>query len=236
TDDYGHGTAVTEIIHDLCPTAEFIIYKVADAHGRASEWDTLAAIAVQSDAAIANISLAFGLEGGTCPHCGRESKNSRSAVFENMVRQLDKADDGPLIVAAAGNEALTELSFPARYDNVLAIESINKARELSQFSNRATIDQEGKNHQNVFVLPGGEKPAGALQPTEYVGTSSAGQEYYGTSFAAAYASGLIAALWSQPAHSSDDRQQLLDHLRANADQSLPNYDYTIHGNGLMQFK
>jgi hypothetical protein len=232
-DDFGPGTAVTEIIRDLCPTSEFIIYKVADAHGRASEWDTLAALAVQSNAKIANISLAFGLEGGTCPYCGRESRNSRSAVFENMVRELDKDADGPLIIAAAGNESSTELSFPARYENVLAIESVNKAKGLSQFSNRATVDQEGKSHQNVFVLPGGEKPKGAPKPTEYVGTSSAGKEYYGTSFAAAYASGLIAALWSHPAHITDDRHLLLDHLRKNADRSLPNYDTTTNGNGLM---
>ena len=236
TDDNGHGTAVTEIIRDLCPTAEFIIYKVADDQGRASEWDTLAALAVKTDAEVANISLAFGLEGGTCRFCGRESHSSRSAVFENLVRQLDKAGDGPLIVAAAGNESLPELSFPARYENVLAIESMNKARELSQFSNRATIDQDGNNHQNVFVLPGGEKPTGGPNPTEYVGTSSSGDEYFGTSFAAAYASGLIAALWSQPAHSADNRQVLLDHLRNNTDKSLPNYNATTHGNGLMQFK
>ena len=236
TDDHGHGTAVTEIIRDLCPTAEFIIYKVADANGRASEWDTLAALAVESDAEIANISLAFGLEGGTCTHCGRESHSSRSAVFENLVRQLDNTGDGPIIIAAAGNESLSELSYPARYQNVLAIESVNKAKELSEFTNRATIDHEGKSHQNVFVLPGGEKLKSGTKPTEYVGTSSNGDEYYGTSFAAAYASGLIAALWTESSHSADDRQQLLDHLRNNADQSLPNYNSATHGNGLMQFK
>ena len=198
TDDNGHGTAVTEIIRDLCPSAEFVIYKVADSTGRASEFDTMAALGVDNDVDIANISLAFGLDDTNCPHCGRESRSSRSAVFENFISQLSGEDDpnsaAPLIIAAAGNGSKTELSFPARFDNVLAIESINKAGQLSHFTNRANLNHEGKNHANVFVLPGGDKPAGGA-PTEYVGTSKAGKQYYGTSFAAAYASGLIAALW-----------------------------------------
>lgn len=235
SDDNGHGTAVTEIIRDLCPSAEFIVFKVADSTGRASEFDTLAALGVDNDADIANISLAFGLDDTNCPHCGRESRASRSAVFENLISRLS-GDYGPLIIAAAGNGSQTELSFPARFDNVLAIESINRSRQLSQFTNRANIDHVGQNHANVFVLPGGDKPAGVKAPTEYVGTSQSGHQYYGTSFAAAYASGLIAALWSDPAHNGDDRATLLDHLRNNADQTLPGYAAATHGNGLMRFQ
>ena len=237
SDDNGHGTAVTEIIRDLCPSAEFIVYKVADATGRASEFDTMRALAVDNDADIANISLAFGLDDTNCPICGRESRASRSAVFENFIGQLAGVDaSGPLIVAAAGNAAKTELSFPARFDNVIAIESINKAGQLSQFTNRANKNHFGMNHANVFVLPGGDKPAGVKAPTEYVGTANGGQQYYGTSFAAAYATGLIAALWSEPAHNGDDRPTLLDHLRNNADQTLPGYTAATHGNGLMRFR
>src|SRR5262249_55166970 len=61
TDDNGHGTVVTKIIQDLCPMVEIIMYKVADQKGRASEWDTLAALAAKSKADIINMSLAFGL-------------------------------------------------------------------------------------------------------------------------------------------------------------------------------
>jgi subtilase family protein len=235
TDDHGHGTAVTEVIRDLCPSAEFIVYKVADEKGRASEWDTLAALATSNDADIANISLAFGLAGGVCATCGRESHSSRSAVFENMMLQLNQDPNGPLIVAAAGNESLKELSFPARFENVVAVESINRDRRLSQFTNRAAIDHQGDGHPNVFVLPGGEKLKDAA-PSEYIGKSLAGKEFYGTSFAAAYATGLIASLWSQATHNSKDRALLLEHLRMNADTSVPDFDPATHGNGMMQFK
>jgi subtilisin family serine protease len=232
-DDHGHGTAVTEIIHDLCPSTEFFIYKVADDTGRASEWDLLAALGVDNGAQVGNISLAFGLDDSVCATCGRESRASRSAVFENLMYELQDDPSGPLLIAAAGNGSANELSFPARFSNVLAIESINKAKELSAFSNRGDLDHQSDPHQNVFVLPGGERQPGAA-PSEFVGTSNSGQEFWGTSFAAAYASGLIAALWSEAAHANDTRAQVLDHLRANADQALPNYSSATHGNGLMQ--
>lgn len=236
SDDHGHGTAITSIIHDLCATAEFVIYKVADANGRASEWDTLAALAARSKVNLVNISLAFGLPTRICSVCGRESHSSRSAVFENMIDQLENATNGPLLVAAAGNEAINKLSFPARFDNIVAVASVNLAEKLSQFTNRAAVDHQGDNHQNVFVLPGGEKSPQISDPTEYVGTSSAGAKYYGTSFSTAYACGIIAALWSQPSNSGKDRTQLLEHLRHNANKLLPGYSYSTHGNGLMQFK
>jgi len=233
SDDHGHGTAVTEIIHDLCPDAEFLIYKVADSTGRASEWDLMAALAVANSAEIANISIAFGLDDVVCPTCGRESRASRSAVFENEIYELRDDPNGPLIVAAAGNAAANELAFPARFGSVLAIESINRARQLSAFTNRSTVDHQSDTHENVFVLPGGETQPGA-DPTEFVGESNDGQKYWGTSFSAAYASGVIAALWSEAAHTSDTAAELLDHLRQNADQTLPNYHSSTHGNGLMQ--
>ncbi|HEX6901820.1 MAG TPA: S8 family serine peptidase [Thermoanaerobaculia bacterium] len=233
-DDHGHGTAVASIIGDLCPTADFIIYKVADGNGRASEWDVLAALAADGPAEIVNISLAFGLQDTHCPRCGRESRSSRSAVFETLIHDLEEKDAGPLVVAAAGNKKDTSLAFPARFKDVVAIASINDAGDLSDFTNRSVTDHEGNPHQNVFVLPGGEKVANN-NPSEYVGDSAAGHQFWGTSFSAAYASGLIAGLWSRPEHAGKDRQDMLKHLRNKADAGHPTYVASTHGNGLMRF-
>jgi subtilisin family serine protease len=233
-DDHGHGTAVAEVIHDLCPSATFVIFKVADQSGRASEWDVMAALAARTGHDMVNMSLAFGLPDQKCPHCGRESHSSRSAVFENLIHQIDKEANGPLLVAAAGNESKNQLSFPARYDKVVAVESINKSMGLSGFTNRAALDNVGNNHKNVFVLPGGEKLTTSAA-SEYIGTSSIGGQFYGTSFAAAYASGLIAAIWADASHSSKNRDQILSHLRNKANQSLTGYQFSTHGNGMMQF-
>jgi subtilisin family serine protease len=236
-DDWGHGTAVVSVIYDLCPSAEFVIYKAADATGRASEWDTLAALAADSKVDLVNISLEFGLPDKVCPYCRRESQSSRSAVFENMIGQLARNAKNPLLIAAAGNKKLDKLSFPARFDNMVALISVNLAGELSEFTNRGAKNQKDLDHHNVFVLPGGEKPQNSAV-TEYIGKSTKGKEYYGTSFSTAYASGIIAALWSDPANSNMDRIQLLDHLRQNADKNLsnfPNYNSSTYGNGMMKF-
>jgi hypothetical protein len=232
TDDHGHGTAVLSVIYNLCPSAEFVIYKVADANGHASEWNTLAALAANSRADIVNLSLAFGLPDIACQTCGRESHSSRSAVFENMINQLAK--QSPILIAAAGNAKDNQLAFPARFDTMIALESINLAGQLSEFTNRGDKDQKDNDHHNVFVLPGGEKPQNSAA-TEYIGTSASGDHYYGTSFSTAYASGIVAALWSDPANSNMDRAQLLDHLRKNANINLPNYQSSTHGNGMMKF-
>jgi hypothetical protein len=233
-DDTGHGTAVASIIHDLAPSADLIVYKVADENGRASEWDTLAALAARSSANIVNMSLAFGLTDWNTANCGRESQSSRSSVFETMINELADLNDGPLIVAAAGNESDYELSFPARFRKVIAVESLELSGGLSDFSNRATIDHQGDVHPNVFALPGGQQLNGQA-PTEYVGTTASGEQFCGTSFAAAYASGLIAAWWSSSTNTNKDHTTVLKELKANADNTIPNYDRGIHGNGLMQY-
>lgn len=47
-----HGTAIAGIIRDMCPNSPLVIHKVLDKNNRASEWDTLAALAVNSGADI----------------------------------------------------------------------------------------------------------------------------------------------------------------------------------------
>ena len=233
SDDNGHGTAVAAIIGDLCPLADLVIFKVADKNGRASEWDTLAALAATSQAKVINMSLAFGLDDIACLNCGRESQSSRSAVFENLISQVDKPTGGSVIVAAAGNRKKSELSFPARFGSVLAIESVDSSGNLSEFTNRSTTDHEGNNHLSVFVLPGGQKDSNN-NVIEHSVETSLGKKYCGTSFAAAYATALVANAWSDPTQSNKDPKQIIDHLRAHADTRLPNFAATIYGNGLMR--
>ncbi len=47
------------VIEDPRPSAELIVFKVANAEGHASEWDVPAPVAAQSGAALVNVSLAF---------------------------------------------------------------------------------------------------------------------------------------------------------------------------------
>jgi hypothetical protein len=179
-DDNGHGTVIATIINELSPSSNLKIYKVADENGRASEWDTLCALLADHNTDIINISLAFGLTDTKCLKCGRESSASRCAVFENVIDNLPDSSKRPLIIAAAGNSSKNELSYPARFPNVFAIESIDHNYNLSTFSNRSTMNTIGSFHDKVYVLFGGQK-SGNNQVTEYVATSEEGKRYCGTS-------------------------------------------------------
>jgi len=229
-DDNGHGTVVALIIHDLAPRAEFAIYKVVDQAGRASEWDTLAALVAAAQADIINLSLAFGLEDANCPICGRETGSARSAVFEVMLADILWRNPNAIVVAAAGNQGRPMLSFPARFGGVVAISSVTSHRVLSSFSNYGDLDEAGKPHDGRFALPGGENAAAAM---ESVGKFSPGAGHFeGTSFAAAYASGLIANACGAPGYGSG--QGLIGALRQAADKGFPTYSPLQHGNGLMR--
>lgn len=228
-----HGTCIAEIIRDLCPQALLEVYKVVDSRNRASEWDTMAALIADCGAQVINLSLAFGLQDQKCAYCGRESHGSRSAVFENIINQITRNHD-IIIVGAAGNQGKTELAYPARFSKVLAVGAINLCKSLAKYSNHSENDHQGGRHNRVFVLPGGERDLaeGAI-PTEWVGTSN-GNNICGTSFAAAYATAIIAHLWSKPQHVRKNSEQMIDYLAMNADkQSIPHYQYFDHGQGLM---
>ena len=236
TDDHGHGTALASILHDVAPDAEIVVYKIADASGLASEWSLLGGLSAASGARVVNVSFAFGLGALACGTCGRASHSTRSGLFEAALAELVAAPDAPIIVAAAGNASQTTLAFPARYRDVLAVASVDGAGRLSGFTNRSTVGHDGQAHPHVFVVPGGAGPTVAA-PTEYIGTSAAGTRHCGTSVAAAYASAMIARMWSEPARRHWTRTQMLAHVTAKASTragQLPAYATPTHGNGLMQ--
>ena len=80
-------------------------------------------------------------------------------------------------------------------------------------SSKTSADHVGNSHPNVFVLPGGEEG----QQTALAGVHRnliEREEILRHLVSTAYASGIIAALWSQPQHSDKDRRHTLNHLRA----------------------
>jgi subtilisin family serine protease len=236
TDEHGHGTVIALILRDLAPGVQLIVYKVADANGRVSEWDTLAALAVCAKAHVVNLSLRFGLEDRVCKVCGRESHSSRSAVFENIVGQFANRQQRSLLVGAAGNDGLNKLAFPARFAALLAIGAINSKGELSTESNYGEQYNEGGTPDSRFVCPGGDD---ATDPPETVGSfgQKDGSYWHGTSFAAAYASGIAANLLAQRVGEDDQYTAILDEIKKNADsKTLVEYDQKKerYGHGLMK--
>jgi Subtilase family len=200
TDTQGHGTAVAEIIRSVCPEADIVSARVTDDKDRIAEFDALAALSDHRVAAasLVNLSITFGFQDGECQSCGRQSRASRSSVFERMLASL-AAD---LVVCAAGNfvpgqatpglKVQDELAFPARFPNVVAVGAVDSAGVPSDLT-REGPDTAGKQHQWLVFAPGGRR----IAPTERIGADLAGKDLRGTSFAAAYVTGILAQLVSQ---------------------------------------
>ncbi len=95
----------------------------------------------------------------------------------------------------------------------------------SEFSNYGTLG-----HRWHVMAPGGEKtPQGEI--TEHVGTGSSGGKCSGTSPAAAYVSGMLALLRSEPRYESCARDQFLDSIMRDHCERAPGVEPLEYGSG-----
>lgn len=220
-DALGHGSVVCGIIADCAPSARLTVVKVAESN-RISEINFLAALAnaAVQRCRVVNVSLEFGLGAVDCPTCGRSSASARSAVWEISRRALATLPTPPLLVAAAGNLSKGVLAYPARYGDTIAVGAMDEARQRAGYSNFGAQDQDGRPHQRLFFAPGGDSGAGAVARGQ-------GGPYWGTSFACAYATALIANAMAG-GKSTDVVGDLAD-----AASSLADHDPSLHGHGRM---
>lgn len=102
--------------------------------------------------------------------CGTIDSNSLKMAVDYAVSK------GVIIVAAVGNDGNSKLNYPAAYDNVIGVGSVNASKKHSSFSNTngsVLITAPG---ENINVLSG----------------ASLTSKNNGTSFSAPYVSGIIA--------------------------------------------
>jgi len=128
-DDYGHGTHVAGIIAaelnnrigiaGLCQV-QIMAEKVINAYNQGYDFNIAQGIthAVNQSAKIINLSF-----GGFI----------RSPLEEDAVKYA--YDHGVLVIAAAGNEATSSKSFPAAFNEVIAVTATNKSDVIAPFSN-----------------------------------------------------------------------------------------------------
>jgi thermitase len=123
-DKNGHGTHVAGIAagvanHTSSNTAKILPIKVIGKNGGQSKW-LIAGIlyAVLKGAKVINISV-----GG--PPFSKALQRAINYAWQN----------GAVIVAAAGNEGIEQVEYPAGYNFVLAVSAINQANERADFSN-----------------------------------------------------------------------------------------------------
>lgn len=178
TDPHGHGTAVGEAIREMAPSADIHAMQVLDASARGTSISVyLGLITALWDAAgfrLVNASL--GVDANQ--QCG----TSLAATFTYLM-QLRAAAGGnpPRLVVAAGNNRST-LRAPATADGATVVKALDLNGAAAAYCSSLTIPTG----ISVEEGPGGTS-------ADPLGHYANGDPIWGTSFAAGFISGAIAA-------------------------------------------
>jgi hypothetical protein len=181
----GHGTFVAGIIQQFAPSARIKMYGAIHSNGIGTDVDVAEAIllAAQDGAQIINLSL-----GTRCRHPGERPLATQAAV-ELVLKQ------GVVVVAAAGNSPTEEPYYPAAFDGVVAVSSVQADGTPSEWASKGkhiAMSVVAEGITSTYVL-GQESPAVdkddpdtfEVDPSWAIGT--------GTSYAAPQVVGRIAA-------------------------------------------
>ena len=169
----GHGTAMRSLIRGsngpargAAPGAEVLPFPVLDQEGKGSSFALAEAIVRATDQGVRVINMSLGSEG--------DSPVVRDAVAYALARNV-------VLVAAAGNEAVNRVSYPAAYEGVMAVASVDAGGNHLYFSNRGkSVDLAAPGFAVVADWPGKKNV-----------------EVTGTSASTALVTGAVAALLSR---------------------------------------
>jgi thermitase len=207
-DDYGHGTHVAGIaaawtdngqgVAGVSWGARLMALKVLDAGGSGSYADVASAVTYAADhgAKIINLSLGGGYD---------------SQALHDAVVYAHNA--GCVLAAATGNDGISEVLYPAKYAEVLAIAATGSTDQWAWFSNygpEVDVAAPGVSIYSTY-LGGG-----------YIYRS-------GTSMAAPHVAGLAALIWSEyPSYTNDQVEGRIE--KTAVDLGVPGWDqYYGHG-------
>ncbi|MGR5984450.1 S8 family peptidase [Bacillus cytotoxicus] len=173
-DETGHGTAIAGIIAaenntlgilGVAPNVQLYDVKVLDNQGKGEVNHLIEGIRWCIEQRVNILNISFGLQS--------ETPELKKAIDEAV-------DSGIIVVAASGNTYGLGVDYPAKYENVISISSVNKEFKRASSSAKGKID---------FAAPGVD-----ILSTNQDGGYSI---YSGTSFATAFATGVISVLLAE---------------------------------------
>lgn len=174
-DGSGHGSSVAgliaaedneEGITGINPNAEIYSIRVLDDANQAPLSRVIEGIYLAIEQKVNIINMSFGL-------------NTYSKALEEAIRAA--AEEGILIVAAAGNTGDRGVQYPAAYEEVLAVGSVDKQGEVAEHS--------AKGEEIEIVAPGE-----LVRTTGFLGTEMVSS---GTSLAAPQVAEVASLIWER---------------------------------------
>ena len=185
----GHALFIGGLIRRLAPRAHLIFLKCLNSDGVGTEAGVAQAIgwAVRRRPHIITMSLG-----------GYTLANEASISEDAAIDQARRLVPGVAVLAAAGNDGVTSMAFPAALKHVVAVGALDAARtRVAATSNRGPwvdVYAPGTDLRSTYLIGTEEPTVPPLDPTDTepddFGTGSA--RWSGTSFATAIVAGLLA--------------------------------------------
>ncbi|CAM4333514.1 S8 family peptidase [Bacillus paranthracis] len=210
TDETGHGTAIAGIIAaennnlgilGVVPNVLLYDVTVLNNQGKGDVDHLIKGIRWCIEQQVNILNISFGLQS--------ESPELKKAIDEAV-------DSGIIVVAASGNTYGLSVDYPAKYENVISISSVNKEFKRASSSAKGKID---------FAAPGVD-----ILSTNQDGGYSI---YSGTSFATAFATGVISVLLAESDNKLNLDQIKKTLIERSIDLGSKGYDNEF-GHGLIQ--
>jgi subtilisin family serine protease len=174
-DEAGHGTFIAGIINRLAPAARITARQVLLSDGWGDEATISAAIADCTDADVINLSL------------GAYTQDNEAPI--GLVNALKHVPRTSVVVAAAGNAKSDVPFWPAALKQVMAVAAVDDAGDKTDYTNFGDwVNCAAPGHEVMSTFPNW-KPRNANGGDVFEGWAC----WSGTSFAAPYVAGLIAA-------------------------------------------
>lgn len=241
-DSVGHGTVVALIVNRLAPAASMLSIRVMRERGTMGNFLAglyLAEAASRPD--IFNLSLSISCESEVCavcqtPQVAAVNPAQIGLLMQSVTKGRPRGERMPIFVAAAGN-GRNSLSVPASLSGVIAVGAYDQnTRSEADYSRYRAVPT------SRFVLaPGGGRSAADAIATKEIGTQTAPQPFFGTSFSTAFVVGTLARYLGDAvqrgssAYREDAHSFAVGCLRSSADTTFPNYDPNLHGLGLLRW-
>jgi hypothetical protein len=147
-----HGAFVAGIVANMLPGAALMDVQVMSADGVGDTFTVAQGIRAAVDAGAGVINMSLGTRGD-------------SRMLAEAVRYAQQ--NGVLVVASAGNEGVSRVSYPAAYDGVLSVAAVDAEERHVHFSNRGAQVDIAAPGVGVSVRAVGD------EPVSFSGTSAA---------------------------------------------------------------
>lgn len=185
----GHGTFVAGVLQQVAPAADIRVYRALDSDGIGDKVRVACEMvrAVRDGAQILNLSLGLETLGDRSPLAFEVALEIIDDIAEETGREV-------LIVAAAGNSGRSRPSWPAAFDNVVAVAGLTQDLKPSAWSSRGSWVDCSTMAEGIWspYVPGKESPFVDSDPEIFEQDDWA--LWTGTSFAAPQVAGAVAKI------------------------------------------